>query len=115
MHTAYVIVTVLAAVLTLAAALVDVVRADWVRANMRPAGIPDWSLYPLAAIKAIGALGLLVGMALQPLSLIAALCLTLYYILAVAVLTRSRLFNQVAYPLPYLLTAAASALLYTAI
>jgi hypothetical protein len=35
----YLVVTVLAAVAALAAALIDVVRADWVRENMRHYGV----------------------------------------------------------------------------
>ncbi|MEV0248351.1 DoxX family protein [Nocardia sp. NPDC050712] len=112
MHTVYLVCTVVAAVFAAAAALVDVVRAEWVRTNMKQYGIPEWTLYPLAAIKAVGALGLLVGLAIPPLALAAALGLTIYFLLAVATILRARCYSDLAYPMPYLLTAAASAALF---
>ena len=41
MHLAYVVITVLAAAATEMAAAIDVVRAQWVRDNMKSYGIPE--------------------------------------------------------------------------
>ncbi|WP_194818597.1 DoxX family protein [Nocardia sp. XZ_19_385] len=114
MHTAYLIFTVLAALSAAVAALIDVFRAQWVRENMKQYGVPEWTLYPLAVIKAAGAIGLLVGLAVPPLALAAALGLTLYFLLAVATILRARFYSHLGYPMPYLLTAAASAALFAA-
>lgn len=108
MHSTYLVVTVLAALAALAAALVDVVRADWVRANMRDYGIAPWALTPLALVKAAGGLGLLVGLAYRPLAVAAAAGLVLYFLAAELTVLRSRQYADLGYPLPYLLLAAAS-------
>ncbi|WKG12322.1 DoxX family protein [Nocardia sp. PE-7] len=108
MHTTYVVVTVLAAVAALAAALIDVVRADWVRENMRHYGIAAWTLTPLALIKAVGGLALLAGLAYRPLAVAAAAGLVLYFVAAEFTVARSRRYSDLGYPLPYLLLAAAS-------
>ncbi|MEV6280009.1 DoxX family protein [Nocardia sp. NPDC051832] len=114
MHTAYLVVTVAAALFAAVAAFIDVFRAQWVRDNMKQYGIPEWSLVPLAVIKAAGAIGLLAGLAFPPLALAAALGLTTYFLLAVATILRARFYSHLGYPMPYLLTAAASAALFAA-
>ncbi|MFI7000817.1 DoxX family protein [Nocardia sp. NPDC050175] len=114
MSTAYVIVTIAAAVAALIASGVDVFRAEWVRDNTRNYGIPDWTLYPLAVIKAAGALGLLVGLAIPPLGLAAAICLVLYFIGAIITIIRARGYRDLGYPMPYLGLAAASLALFVA-
>ncbi|WP_194833492.1 DoxX family protein [Nocardia sp. XZ_19_369] len=112
MSTAYVIVTIVAAAAMLIASGVDVFRAQWVRDNMRHYGIPDWTLMPLAVIKAAGAAGLLVGLAIPPLGLAAAICLVLYFIGAIITILRARGYGDLAYPMPYLALAAASLVLF---
>ncbi|WP_378742474.1 DoxX family protein [Nocardia brasiliensis] len=114
MSTAYVIVTIAAAAAMLIASGVDVFRAQWVRDNMRRYGLPDWTLYPLALIKAAGALGLLVGLAIPALGLAAAICLVLYFIGAIITIVRARGYGDLAYPMPYLVLAAASLGLFVA-
>lgn len=114
MSIAYVIVTIAAAAAMLIASGVDVFRAQWVRDNMRSYGIPDWTLYPLAVIKAAGAVGLLVGLAVPPLGLAAAICLVLYFFGAIFAIVRARGYGDLAYPMPYLALAAASLVLFVA-
>ncbi|KAA8889294.1 DoxX family protein [Nocardia colli] len=114
MSIAYVIVTIAAAAAMLIASGVDVFRAQWVRDNMRSYGIPDWTLYPLAVIKAAGAVGLLVGLAVPPLGLAAAICLVLYFFGAIFTIVRARGYGDLAYPMPYLALAAASLVLFVA-
>ncbi|MEV6559895.1 DoxX family protein [Nocardia sp. NPDC051756] len=114
MSIAYVIVTIAAAAAMLIASGIDVFRAQWVRNNMRSYGIPDWTLYPLAVIKAAGALGLLAGLAVPPLGLAAAICLVLYFLGAILTIVRARGYGDLAYPMPYLALAAASLVLFVA-
>ncbi|WP_405163791.1 DoxX family protein [Nocardia sp. NBC_01499] len=114
MSTAYVIVTIAAAIAMLIASGVDVFRAQWVRDNMKSYGIPEWTLYPLAVIKAAGAFGLLAGLAIPPLGLAAALCLVLYFIGALIAIIRSHGYRDLGYPMPYLVLAAASLTLFVA-
>ncbi|WP_280394330.1 DoxX family protein [Nocardia brasiliensis] len=112
MSTAYVLVTLAAAAAMLLADGVDVFRAEWVRANMKTYGLQEWTLYPLAAIKAAGALGLLAGFVFRPLGLAAGICLVLYFLAAFATVLRARAYADLGYPLPYLALAAGSVALY---
>ncbi|MCC3318031.1 DoxX family protein [Nocardia africana] len=112
MHTAYVTVTILAAVVVFGAAVVDIVNPDWVRGNMRSYGVPDRALMPLAAIKAAGALGLLAGLAIPAIGLAAAIGLVLYFVGAVITIVRARWYAHLPYPMPCLALAVATACLF---
>lgn len=114
MDIAYIVATVLAAAAALLAAGIDVVRAEWVRTNMRAYGVPESWLTPLAVIKAIGGAGLLVGLAIPPIGVAAAAGLVVYFVGAVLTVVRARYYTHVGYPLPYLLLAAASLGLFVA-
>jgi hypothetical protein len=59
--TAYVVVSVLLAVALAASAALDFARYKQVLINMAKAGVPESWLTMLGALKAAGALGLLVG------------------------------------------------------
>ncbi|MEU6562232.1 DoxX family protein [Nocardia nova] len=108
MHTAYVTVTVIAAVAAGAAALVDFVAADWVRGNMRNYGVPDWALIPLGVIKFAGAIGLLAGLVFPPIGVAAAIGLVVYFIGAVTTVLRARYYTDLPYPMPFLALAVAA-------
>ncbi|MDE1674673.1 DoxX family protein [Nocardia gipuzkoensis] len=108
MDVAYVVATVLAAAAALLAAGIDVVRAEWVRTNMRDYGVPESWLTPLALVKAVGGAGLLVGLAIPPIGVAAAAGLVVYFVGAVLTVLRARRYADIGYPLPYLALAAAS-------
>ncbi|MGY1900140.1 DoxX family protein [Nocardia gipuzkoensis] len=108
MDVAYVVATVLAAAAALLAAGIDVVRAEWVRTNMRGCGIPESWLTPLAVVKAVGGAGLLVGLAVAPIAVAAAAGLVVYFVGAELTLLRARQYAHLGYPLPFLALAAAS-------
>jgi len=61
MFTAYVVVTALTAAANTFAATVDFTRPDWLLRNMAKARVPQSWLFSLGALKAAGALGLLIG------------------------------------------------------
>ncbi|OXR46237.1 hypothetical protein B7C42_01203 [Nocardia cerradoensis] len=111
MHTAYVTVTIVAAVVIFGATVVDIVNPEWVRGNMRSYGVPDWALMPLAAIKAAGALGLLAGLVFSAIGLAAAVGLVLYFVGAVITIVRARWYAHLPYPMPCLVLASAAACL----
>lgn len=111
MHTAYVTVTIVAAVVIFGATVVDIVNPEWVRGNMRSYGVPDWALMPLAAIKAAGALGLLAGLVFPAIGLAAAVGLVLYFVGAVITIVRARWYAHLPYPMPCLVLASAAACL----
>ncbi|WP_330257327.1 DoxX family protein [Nocardia sp. NBC_00565] len=98
----------LAALGAFVAAGFDVVKADQVRETMKGYGIPQWALTPLAVLKALGGLGLLIGLAIPPLGLTAAICLVLFFLGAVLTILRAKWYSHITHPLPYLALAVAS-------
>jgi hypothetical protein len=109
MFTAYVVVAVLAAVANAAAAAFDFARADRVLANMTKVGVPRSWLVPLGALKAAGALGLLVGIGVPLLGVAASAGLVLFFV--GAIITHIRAHAEAlsyAYPGTFLLLALGS-------
>ena len=92
MFTAYVVVTVLAVAANAYAAAVDLTEAEWVVANMTRLGVPQTWLFSLGAVKAAGALGLLVGIWVPAIGVAAGVGLVLYFVGAVATVVRARWF-----------------------
>jgi DoxX-like protein len=91
MHTAYVVVTLLAVVANVAAALADVARAEFVLANSGSVGVPVSWLVPLGLVKAAGAAGLVLGLLGVPLiGAVAAAGLVLFFVGAVLTHLRAR-------------------------
>lgn len=111
MVTAYVIVTLLAAGSNAWAAYVDFASADWVIENMTRYGIPRSWLFSLGALKALGAVGLLIGIPVPLIGVAASVGLALYFIGAIATVVRSQWYSHLRYPLPFLLLAIASLVL----
>jgi hypothetical protein len=81
--TAYVVVTGLTAAANTYAANADFTRPKWLRGNMAKARVPQSWLFPLGALKAAGALGLLAGIAVAPVGFAASIGLILFFIGAV--------------------------------
>jgi hypothetical protein len=108
---AYVTVTLLAAAANAYGAGVDVTRADWVLANMTRLGVPHARLPALGALKAAGALGLIVGIVVPPIGVAAAGGLVLFFLGAVATVVRARWYGHLPYPGAFLLLAAAALVL----
>ena len=111
MFTAYVMATLAAAGFSAWAAYVDFARAEWVIANMTRYGIPHSWLFSLGALKAMGAIRLVIGIGLPLIGAAASLGLVLYFIGAIITVIRSQLYSHVRYPAPFLLLAIASLVL----
>lgn len=111
MFVAYVVVTVLAAGLNAWAAYVDFAGAQWVIANMDRYGIPRSWLFWLGALKAMGAVGLLLGLRVPLFGVMASLGLVLYFLGAIATVLRAGCCSHLRYPAPFLLLAIASLVL----
>jgi hypothetical protein len=107
MFTAYVIVTILAAAANLSFAALDFSRSEWVIGNMTAVGLPPSSLFPLGALKAAGGVGILVGIAVAPIGVAAAVGLTLFFVGAIATHLRAHVGN-LQYPGGFLALAVAS-------
>jgi hypothetical protein len=107
MYIAYVIVTALVAGANAYAAASDLARPEWLLANFDRLSVPRTWLPTLAALKAAGAFGLLVGIAAPAIGVAAAAGLVLYFSGAIVTVVRARWYSH-AYAVPYLLGAAAS-------
>jgi hypothetical protein len=108
MYTAYIIVTVVAATANAYAATNDFMRVDMVVDNMSRLGVPEWQLFPLGALKAAGAAGLLVGIGVPLIGVAAACGLILFFVGAIATATRAHWYSHVPQPTAFLLLAVVS-------
>jgi hypothetical protein len=93
---------------------VDFIRSESILDNMNKYGVPQSWLFSLGALKAAGALGLLVGIAVPVLGIAAAIGLVLYFVGAIIAVTRARWYSHLSYPAPFLRLAAASLVLQVA-
>jgi DoxX-like family len=111
MLTAYVVCTALAAGANIFAAINDFTRAEWVLANMTKLGIPHSWLFSLGALKAAGALGLLVGIVTPLIGVAASVGLVLFFVGAIITAVRARWYSHIPYPAGWLLLAVGSLVL----
>jgi hypothetical protein len=111
--TAYVVVTVVTAAANIYAATVDFTRPQWLLANMAKARVPQSWLFSLGALKAAGALGLLVGFGVPLVGFAASVGLVLFFIGAIITHFRARYWN-IAPPVAFLLLAVGSLVLRVA-
>jgi hypothetical protein len=115
MFTAYIVITIFTVAANIYAAAVDFCRPQWVLDN-----ITKWSgshlwLFPLGALKAAGAVGLVVGIGVPPLGVAAAIGLVLFFVGAIAVVIRARWYAHLLWPSTYLLLAVGSLALRLAV
>ncbi|GAB3997367.1 DoxX family protein [Glycomyces albus] len=108
MNTAYVIVTVFAALWVGFSAYSVFARKSWVTEPLTSYGVPQsWWLW-LGTAKAAGALGLLVGLLVPVIGIAAAIGLILYFIGAVVTVLRARSYATLVAPFMYLAPVAAA-------
>ncbi|MFC5720813.1 DoxX family protein [Streptomyces gamaensis] len=116
LSTAGTAVVVLAIVANAAIAVADLAGARFVLANSAEVGVPRSWLPWLAALKAAGAAGLLLGLlGAPPVGLAAASGLVLFYVGAVMAHVRARVYHNIAFPAGYLALAVAAALVLSAV
>jgi hypothetical protein len=108
MSTAYIVVTILAAALVGYSAAAVFVRATWVVQNLTDYHVPR-SWWPwLGTAKAAGAAGLLVGLVVPRIGVLAAIGLVLYFAGAVGTVVRARYFAHIPYPVVFLAPVVAA-------
>jgi hypothetical protein len=90
MFTAYLIVTILVAAANIFSATCDFVRYEKVSIAMARAGVPESWMTTLGILKAAGALGLLVGIAVPVIGIAAAVGLILFFVAAIITHLRER-------------------------
>ncbi|MFJ9848998.1 DoxX family protein [Streptomyces sp. NPDC101150] len=101
MSIAYVVVTLLAAAMAGFSAASVFLRAKWVVEPLADYGVPRswWTL--LGSAKAAGAAGLLVGLFVPVVGLLAGVGLVLYFAGAVITVIRARSYAHIPFPLVY--------------
>jgi hypothetical protein len=107
MFIAYIVVTALAAAANAFAATADFIGPQWLLTNMTKAGVPQSWLFSLGALKAAGALGLLVGLGVPLLGVVAAVGLVLFFVGAIVIHIRAHWYSFT-YPAAFLLLAVGS-------
>jgi DoxX-like family len=111
MFAGYVVVALLAAALNGWAATADFTRAASAVDNAARVGVPQTWLFPLGGLKAAGAVGLLVGIAVPVVGVAAAIGLVLFFVCAVFAHLRVRWYSTLAWPGSFLLLAVGALLL----
>lgn len=105
------VVTIMVAAWVGFSAYAVVTRKAFVVDGLVTYGVSDrWWPY-LGAIKALGALGLLAGLAVPPIGVTAAAGLVLYFLGAVATVIHARAYGHIAFPMLYLVPAAVAGIL----
>jgi len=102
MSTVYVIVTVLGAAMVAFSAGATFLRAKFVVDALADYGVPQSWLPWLGTAKAAGATGLLVGLFVPPIGVIAAAAVVLYFVGAVITVARARWYSHIVFPLLYM-------------
>jgi hypothetical protein len=106
MFTAYIVVTLLAVVANTYAATADFSRAGWIVDSMTKLNVPHSWMIPLGALKAAGALGLLVGLGVPIVGIAASVGLVLFFVCANVAHIRAHWYSV--FPVMFLLLAAGS-------
>ena len=111
MSATYVVVTILAAAAVGYSAAAVCFRAAWVVQALTDYRVPrSWCPW-LGAAKTAGAIGLLAGLFLPVIGVMAEAGLVLYFTGAVITVIRARWYSHIPYPLVYLAPVLASAAL----
>ncbi|WP_445160038.1 DoxX family protein [Mycobacterium sp. Dal123C01] len=109
MHTAYLVITLITAIITGGIAVADFIPAGFVLANSAEVGVPRSWLPALGAAKLAGAVGLVVGIvALPAVGIAAAAGLVLFFVGAVMTHLRAHVLYNIAFPGAFLCLSAAS-------
>jgi hypothetical protein len=111
MSTVYVVVTVLSAVWVGFSAVSVFLHAAWVVGPLADYGIARAWWPWLGTAKAAGAAGLLVGLFVPVIGVLAGICLVVYFAGAVVTVLRARSYSHIPFPLLYMAPVAASLVL----
>jgi hypothetical protein len=103
------VVTIITIVANLAIGAAGIARAEQVVANARAVGVGPSKVPILGALKAAGAIGLLLGLlGLRPVGIAAAAGLVAFFVGAVVFHVRARVIHNIAFPGTFLVLAIGS-------
>src|SRR4051794_29815122 len=109
------VVTSLAAAFVGFSAVSVFLRAKWIVQPLSDYGVsPSWWPW-LGVAKTAGAVGLLAGLLVPVIGVLAGICLVLYFTGAVVIIIRARWYSHIAYPLIYMAVVIAALVLEFAI
>ncbi|TDD10261.1 DoxX family protein [Nonomuraea deserti] len=111
MSTTYVIVAILTAAWVGFSAVSIFIRASWVVGPLADYGVPRKWWPWLGVAKAAGAAGLLVGLLVPVIGVLAGIGLVVYFTGAVITVIRARSYAHIPFPLLYMAPVAASLVL----
>ncbi|MEV7616849.1 DoxX family protein [Streptomyces sp. NPDC089799] len=111
MSTAYVIVTVLAALMAGYSGASIFFKAKYTVEPLAAYGVPKGLWNFLGAAKTAGAVGLLVGLAVPVIGMLAGIGLVLYFTGAVITVARAKAYGHIVFPVIYGAPAAAALIL----
>jgi hypothetical protein len=111
MTTTYAVVTVVAAVFVSYSAAAVFMRAGWVVKALTEYGVSRAWWPWLGAAKTAGAAGLLIGLFVPVIGIVAEIALILYFAGAVFTVIHARWYSHIPYPLVYAAPVIASAAL----
>lgn len=112
MHSAYLIVILLASAANIYAGTVDFTRPKWLLSNTERLKVNEGWLPALGILKLLGAFGLLVGIAVPQIGVAAAAGLVLYFVGAMVTVLRVRWYANLPFPLTWFALAIGSLVLY---
>ncbi len=113
MSSTYIVITLVAAALAAFSAGSVFFHAAWVVEPLAAYGVPR-SWWPwLGTAKAAGAAGLLVGLAVPLVGVLAAIGLIVYFACAAVTVVRARSYAHIPFPLIYMAPVAASLALHS--
>ncbi len=108
MSTTYTVVTIVGAAMAAFSAGSVFLHAKWVVEPLADYGVPRAWWPWLGAAKAAGAAGMMIGLFVPVIWLLAAIGLILYFTGAVITVARARWYSHLAFPLIYLAPVVAS-------
>ena len=111
MHIAAIILMILAAAANTYAAISDFTRPSWILDNMKKLDVPQSWLPTLGILKALGALGLIAGIAIPFIGIAAAAGLVVFFVGAIVAVVRARWYPHMPFPLVWLALAVAALVL----
>ncbi|MGW5427784.1 DoxX family protein [Streptomyces sp. NPDC004059] len=101
MHIAYVVVTLLAALMAGFSGAVLLMRADWIVKALTDYAVPRSWWTALGLAKAAGAVGLVAGLFVPVIGVLAGIGLVAYFLGAAVTVARARWYAHIPFPLVY--------------
>ena len=108
MVVAFVAVTLVTIAANAIESVANFMGADWVKQNSHAVGVPDSWLPFLGVVKGAAAVGLAAGFLWRPLGVAAAVGLVVFFVLAIVLHVRERVFHNFYGPVAFLALSAAT-------